>query len=44
MTVKELKNAIADAMQTMKENKHTCTRAEKEEHGMGSQEDQSRQK
>ena len=30
MTVKELKNAIADAMQTMKENKHTCTRAEKE--------------
>lgn len=30
MTVKELKNAIADAMQTMKENKHTCTKAEKE--------------
>ncbi len=30
MTVKELKNAIADAKQTMKENKHTCTKAEKE--------------
>ena len=30
MTVKELKNAIADAMQTMKENKYTCTKAEKE--------------
>ena len=30
MTVKELKNAIADARQTMKENKHTCTKAEKE--------------
>ena len=30
MTVKELKNAIADAMQTMRENKHTCTKAEKE--------------
>lgn len=30
MTVKELKNAIADAMQIMKENKHTCTKAEKE--------------
>lgn len=30
MTVKELKNAIADAMQTMKENKHTYTKAEKE--------------
>ena len=30
MTVKELKNAIADATQTMRENKHTCTKAEKE--------------
>ena len=34
MTVKELKNAIADAMQTMKENmkekKYTCTKAEKD--------------
>ena len=30
MTVKELKNAIADARHTMKENKHTCTKAEKD--------------
>ena len=30
MTVKELKNAIADAMQTMKENRYTCTKAEKD--------------
>ena len=30
MTVKELKNAIADAMQTIKTNKYTATKTERE--------------